>query len=983
MRIAASQLREILESGFFDEAWYRATFPDVAGLPISPAEHYLRFGAYMGRSPGPRFDAEAYLKDYPDVQRGGMNPLLHYLQHGLKEGRAIFPMMQAARDKASPLRPRGQMASGGGLRPRAAGAVGKLPLTVLVITWDVGHNPLGRSYMLAEVLDRVVRNVVLAGFQFPRYGNQVWEPVRDGTLPVVVLPGQDLPEFAQTLEKLAARIRPDVVVACKSRLPSVQLGVLIKEKFGCPLILDIDDHEMSFFKGAGEVSIDDLAQMPDGSQAAAVEPFGPMWTGLAQHMRKYADEILVSNVELHREFGGTIVPHVRDEQAFDPAHYSRDASRERYGVPLDARVLLFFGTPREHKGINVLAEAIGQDQNRDALLVVVGTAPDKRVVAMLEKLSAGRVVYLPNQPFSAIPEIVAMADVVCLPQDETSEIAKYQLPAKAIDAIGMGIPLLATRTPPLLQLIEDGVALAVDRDDVATQVRAIAGDRDFQREWAERVRGIFLDRYSYRAAALQMRDVIERVLANPRSPLLDLPQLLHHQRRVLGVPTLDTSQQAQLPQPGVDVVVFWKQNDTGLYGRRSDMTIRYLASRRDVRRVLVFDAPLSEHDLLHKRRNRETHNHDRLIYTSAYAKSLGAADSAKISYDVFIYPPGHHSHHALPGERSALATAYLSYLEQAMARAGVIASESVFWIYPKNYLVPEAIEHFQPARVVVDVVDDHRAWPGVTDGERERLTENYRALLSHADMAFANCEPVVEAMRQFAPAIRLVPNGCDDDVQSSPIENDPVFREYAASTRRKIGFVGNLEKKIDIDLIGKVATRFPDCTVVLLGSTHANPAVLSLREHPNVLMPGVVPYQQIGAWVTRFDVGIIPHLDMELTRSMNPLKLYVYLSCRVPVVSTEIYNVDRPSALVRVASSHEAFIEQVGELLAEGRPSDVEFDRYIRANAWASRFGPHVDELLGAHAGPAHDDAYGVAPGQREWRRSAHGTATTLPSDMT
>src|SRR3546814_4255780 len=38
---------------------------------------------------------------------------------------------------------------------------------------------------------------------------------------------------------------------------------------------------------------------------------------------------------------------------------------------------------------------------------------------------------------------------------------------------------------------------------------------------------------------------------------------------------------------GIDVVLFWKQNDSTLYGRRSDMVARYLASRRDVRRVVV------------------------------------------------------------------------------------------------------------------------------------------------------------------------------------------------------------------------------------------------------------------------------------------------------------------------------------------------------------------------------------------------------------
>lgn len=945
IRIEKQLLRKVEESGLFDADWYLAAYRDVARLPLTPLEHYLRFGWRMGRSPGPRFDAAGYLEDHVDVEESGINPLLHYVVHGQAEGRRLrAPSPRQPGPAVIPEPVAGAIAPATTLLPAPQPKERKLPLTALVITWDVGHNPLGRSYMLAEVLDRVVRNVVIAGFQFPRYGTDIWEPVREGLLPVIALPGRNFPEFADAMEDLAQRIRPDVVIACKSRLPSVQLGVLIKEKFGCPLVLDIDDHEMSFFKGADEVSLQQLAAMPDGSAAGELEPYSALWTGLAQHMRKYADEILVSNVELHREFGGTIVPHVRDERTFDPALHDRNTARDRYGVPRDVRVLLFFGTPREHKGINVLAEAVGQEINQDAVLVVVGQATDRRVVATLDKLANGRVIYLPNQPFTAIPGIVAMADVVCLPQDEGSAIARYQLPAKAIDAIGMGIPLLATRTPPMGQLIDDGVAIAVKRDDVAMQVKSIAGDRTFQREWSERVRRVFLDRYSYASAARQMRTIITRALQSPRKPLDDLGAILGHQRRVLGIAS---GSAGSLPRgSGMDVVVFWKQNDTGLYGRRSDMTIRYLAQREDVRRVLVLDAPVSEHDLLRRRSSDSRYSHDRLIYQSTYGKLLGAMDSEKIRHDVFVFPPGRYAMHPSHSDRPGIASAYNQYLEGAMERAGIVPSEAVFWIYPKNHLAAGVIDFFQPAKVVVDVVDDHRAWPGITDDERDRLTVNYRELLHRADMAFANCKPVVESMRPYFPGIRLVPNGCDEQMALAASPQDAAFLDYAASMKPKIGFVGNLEKKIDTELIAKLASSFPDAQLVLLGSTHTNPDVLELKRHPNIFFAGVVPYKHVGAWVSRFSVGIIPHVDMDLTRSMNPLKLFVYMSCRVPVVSTEIYNIDRDSPLLRVAESHESFIAHVGELLRDGKPDSAAFDRYVRENGWEARFRSHVDELF-------------------------------------
>ncbi len=79
----------ILDSGFFDEAWYRATYPDVSAAGVDPLTHYLESGLHEGRVPSQRFDPEFYLKTYPDVAAAGVNPLIHYLEAGRQEGRKI------------------------------------------------------------------------------------------------------------------------------------------------------------------------------------------------------------------------------------------------------------------------------------------------------------------------------------------------------------------------------------------------------------------------------------------------------------------------------------------------------------------------------------------------------------------------------------------------------------------------------------------------------------------------------------------------------------------------------------------------------------------------------------------------------------------------------------------------------------------------------------------------------------------------------
>jgi len=87
LRGLKEQVALMTESEDFDPSWYLAQYPDVIELGMDPAQHYLRWGARMGRNPGPKFDTTYYLRRYQDVARSGVNPFVHFLQYGKKEGR--------------------------------------------------------------------------------------------------------------------------------------------------------------------------------------------------------------------------------------------------------------------------------------------------------------------------------------------------------------------------------------------------------------------------------------------------------------------------------------------------------------------------------------------------------------------------------------------------------------------------------------------------------------------------------------------------------------------------------------------------------------------------------------------------------------------------------------------------------------------------------------------------------------------------------
>lgn len=85
------QLNILNQSDLFEAQWYLETYPDVAAAGMDAIDHFLKYGARMGRDPGPGFSTRFYLKQNPDVVAGDLNPLVHYLTFGQAEGRKPQP----------------------------------------------------------------------------------------------------------------------------------------------------------------------------------------------------------------------------------------------------------------------------------------------------------------------------------------------------------------------------------------------------------------------------------------------------------------------------------------------------------------------------------------------------------------------------------------------------------------------------------------------------------------------------------------------------------------------------------------------------------------------------------------------------------------------------------------------------------------------------------------------------------------------------
>ena len=811
-------------------------------------------------------------------------------------------------------------------------------LTVAVIAWDVGHNPLGRAYLLAEALSRYF-HVLLIGPSFPRYNNQVWEPLVNSHIEVLPLPGKDFPEFLTILEKVSSRIPADIIIACKSRLPSVQLGLMMKVFKNRPFFIDVDDYELSFFNHKTPLTLEDIE---NNKYKDLDVPFEETWTRFSENLLKYADGIFVSNHALEKKFGGMIVPHARDEFRFDPSLYDKTMRRNELGIDDNDKVVLFLGTPREHKGVVEVLNAIIACDNPNYKLCVIGSPPDKPYEKKLNRIGGESLILLPDQPFDKLPENLVIADLVCLIQNIESDISKYQLPAKAVDALAMGIPVLATRTEPLEPLIQAGAIEPVKMDELSGKIDQILSNSDSYRLKQLKNRDLFLKQYSYKAIGEKIYNEIFHALERPKKLPHNALDFLEIQKEMAAKEAIGNSQSND--GGNWDVVFFWKQNDTGIYGRRSDMFIKYLSRRSQIRKIAVFDMPISIEALRDKAKNGGI-VHDRLIYRETILRDWGIRDTDKVSFHTFIYRTGRSDEAKqiwrYPGKKE-----YLKYIENRLNDLGIRPHHSIFWFYPQNSNITKIVKHFQPKLKIVDLVDDHRTWPDLPEVKRIYITNHYKEVLKIADFAFANCQKVQQSFQKYFQDIKLIPNGCELEPPPDFSENQ-VFQKFKSISGPKLGYVGNLEQgKIDIELIKYLADHRPDWHIILIGSTHANPKILELDEYSNIHFLGVIQYPNVRTWVKAFDVAILPHLNSEKTQSMNPLKLYVYCSLGVPVVSTDIENLDELKSFISIADSYDDFIKKVEYLLEEKKKSiSAHLKCCLDNNSWDRRVDQIIKEI--------------------------------------
>ena len=240
------------------------------------------------------------------------------------------------------------------------------------------------------------------------------------------------------------------------------------------------------------------------------------------------------------------------------------------------------------------------------------------------------------------------------------------------------------------------------------------------------------------------------------------------------------------------------------------------------------------------------------------------------------------------------------------------------------------------AKLVYDCVDDWESWTAEPRIGEFSLQEQ-RRLTRDCDVFVVSSEGLGKLHQAKDAGPLIVPNGADFEFFASHSE----ARRESTVTGPVIGYYGAIADWFDLELIREVACARPQYSFVLIGQVHGVD-ISGLKALPNVHLLGEKNYREIPGYLASFDVALIPFKVNELTRVVDPVKVYEYFSQGKPVVATPMQELQRMAHLLYVASGMEDFARQIDHAVNESDPAlKNQRVNFARQNTWSAR----VDDL--------------------------------------
>jgi len=241
-----------------------------------------------------------------------------------------------------------------------------------------------------------------------------------------------------------------------------------------------------------------------------------------------------------------------------------------------------------------------------------------------------------------------------------------------------------------------------------------------------------------------------------------------------------------------------------------------------------------------------------------------------------------------------------------------------------------------------------------------KLLELEQELIDKADLVFTGGTSLYEAKKHRHPDVHCFPSSVDRAhfAKARSTLFDPADQDDLP--RPRLGFYGVIDERFDTELLDQVAAMRPNWSFVMVGPV-VKISEDDLPKRPNIHYLGGKTYAELPAYLSGWDVALMPFAMNESTEFISPTKTPEYLAGGKPVVSTPVKDVVRHYGHlegVNIAATADEFVAACDEALELTRNPEggwlAEADLMLSATSWdttQARMAGLIAERFGVRGG--------------------------------
>ena len=221
---------------------------------------------------------------------------------------------------------------------------------------------------------------------------------------------------------------------------------------------------------------------------------------------------------------------------------------------------------------------------------------------------------------------------------------------------------------------------------------------------------------------------------------------------------------------------------------------------------------------------------------------------------------------------------------------------------------------------IYHVVDEYSGYGGVSESAKTELIEQEKLLLTEADLTIVVSKPLLASKRDDAKRIEMVANAVDYEAYRPRVAPDTadIPEDLASIPRPIIGYSGLVGRRLNLEMLAKLASRRSDLSFVLVGAVrrdNCEEILEKLESLRNVYFLGLKSIIEIAGYVRSFDVCMVPYRYDERAENASPLKLYEYAAAEKPIVTSRFSAAEEMKDIAMIAADAIAFENSIDEAL--------------------------------------------------------------------